>query len=148
MVGNVRNDWKWLLGFAIISLLLVGFMTDFTFRDLEFQFHDTYFVIDSRNGFLFIVAFLYIPVGFYRLIDLGIESNRIFALLVAIINPIAVLLMVIALYFGINYFLEMRQLYPDADYLGRLVPVLFLLMLIVIQIVVEIKSLKKIKLFF
>jgi hypothetical protein len=148
MSGNFVMDWKWLLSFGVFSFLLVGFMTDFTFRDLEFQFHDTYFVIDSFRGILTIVAFLYIPFGFYRLIDLGIENNRIFALLIAIINPIAVLLMVIALYFGVDYFLEMRRLYPDADYLGRLVPVLFLSMLIVIQIVVEIKSLKKIKLFF
>lgn len=143
MQPNFKNEWKWILGFGFLSLVLIGLMTNFKFKDFEFQFHDTYYVFDSLTALQFLTASMYIVRGFYLLFDLMTDRYRIFAFIIAFVNPIAILLMTILAFFVIqNIFVNDAK--HDSNFISQLIPALLIIALIIVQIIVEVRALRKV----
>jgi len=147
MQPNLKNEWKWVLGFGFLSFLLIGLMTNFKFKDFEFQFHDTYYVFDSLTAFQYLTASIYIVRVGYMLFDLMTDRYRIFAFVVAFVNPIVILLMTILAFFFVQNIFVSSDSYVNRNLISPLIPALLIISLIVIQIIVEVKALRKVWLF-
>lgn len=140
---NRKTELKWLTVFALVSVCIIGVMTDFTYRNLEIQMHDTYFVVDPLKGFIFLTFTLWTIKNLYLLVDLMTDRYKIIAVLVSIINPLIALLILILTYWNIQSFLTLRETYPAIGFSRVIVPVCFLAGVIGLQALIEIRALKK-----
>ena len=139
------KDIKWIISLLGSMTVLVGIMTDFTFRDLAFQLHDTYFVFGSFYFIVYGTAIIYTIRNLFLLIDLLAERYKVIALLISIINPLVALFLLIVLYLGVHSVAELRSNYPGISLWSRLVPVVFLVAFLIGQVIVEVRMLRKLR---
>ena len=142
---NKRTDLIWLGACTLVSILIIGFMTDFGFKQLDIQLYDTYYVFNPFSAIVYTSLILYTTKNIYLVFDLMTSRYKVLALLASIINPLIALFFIIAIGFAMQSFLDFRKTYPDVDCAGRLFPILIMAGIICFQIVIEVKALKKIK---
>lgn len=140
---NRKTELKWLAAFALVSAFIIGVMTDFTFRNMDMQMHDTYFVIDPVNGSIFLTFTLWTIKNLYLLVDLMTDRYKIIGVFVSIINPLIALLILIMTYWTIQSFLTLRETYPAIGFSRVIVPICFVAGVIGLQALIEIRILKK-----
>lgn len=85
---NLKKELKYLISFGLISILIIGLMTNFKFEGLEVQMHDIYFIINPVKAFIFLTCILWTIKNSYLLVDLMTDKYKIIAVFVAIINPL------------------------------------------------------------
>lgn len=134
---------KWLLPFMLITLLINLFIRHFTFRDLEVQGHDTYFVIDVPTAVFIMTLIIYAIVGSYLLVEMN--TNKMLSLIIAIVNPIGAIFMLLLVYMSLQTLTAFRTMYPENDPTGQLVFVAIVIGLLCFQAVIEWKALKQVR---
>ncbi len=137
-----RTEWKWLSIFGLISIIIIGLMTNFRFNELQIQNHDTYYLIGSFKSIIFTTLFLWTIKNLYYLIDVLLNKYKVFAILIAILTPIAILLGVLFIYLNIQELLVFKEMYPDLNFLERIIPTSIITGLLILLVLIEIKSLK------
>ncbi|HEU5145066.1 MAG TPA: hypothetical protein VFT90_00055 [Chryseosolibacter sp.] len=143
---NTKTEIKWIGGLLISMVLLAAIMTDFTFRDLEFQSHDVYFAIQPYHFVVYGAATLYTIKNLFLLVELITERYRIVALLISIINPLIAVFLIFILYLGVRSFLVFGDNYPEIGLAGRLLPLVALSALLIGQMIIEVRMLRKLRL--
>ena len=141
----MRKEWQWLITFGLISILIIGLMTNFKFTDVEVQMHDIYLVINPIKSFIFLTFILWTIRNFYLLVDLMTDKYKIIAVFVAIINPLIGLFIIVLIYFNIKLVTTFKQMYPDNNFTAQIIPICILVGLIAVQTTIEIRTLKKLK---
>lgn len=142
---NIKTEWKWLTAFGLTSLMAISLATDFTFRDLEIQKHDTYFVISAFNAIIFLTLILWSLKNLYLLVDLITDRYQILAILVAIINALIALFMFVLIYLMTHSLMVFRQTHPDRNFVVQLIPVSIMAISTAVQVIIEIRTLRKIR---
>ena len=139
----MKNEWKWLAIIGVISILIIGSTTDFTFRDIKIQLLDTYIVLSSFNTILFLTGACYIMTNSFRIVDLITDRNIVMAILVSIVNPLVGLFTAILLYYNIDMLFRFKKIYPGMDSTGQLGLIFILSGIMALQTILEIRVLKK-----
>lgn len=135
----MKKEWKYLIAFGLLSILIIGLMTNLKFNDVEVQMPLIHFVITPISAFINFTLILFTIRNLYLLVDMMTERYKIIAVFVVIINPLVGMLVIIFGYFSI------KQVYPLYNLFAQLIPICILLGLIAIQTIVEIKTFKKLK---
>jgi hypothetical protein len=130
---NLKNEWKWLTAFAIISILIIGLMTDLRFNDLDIQIYDTIYVVNPLRTFVFLTLILWTTKNFYVLAALMTGRYMVIALIVSIVNPLV----------GLSAFI---LFYMNSA--GGIVAICLLVLLLILQTLIEIQTLRKLKIHF
>lgn len=139
----MKNEWKWWAGFGLISMLVVGIISEFRFGALDIRMHDTYFVIHSIRAIFYLTAILGTIRNLYFLVDLLTSRYKIMALLISIINPIVALFTIIILYFDIQGITVSQEIHPETNLSGQLIVPVILVGVIGFEIVLEFITLRK-----
>ena len=127
---NLKNEFKWLTAFAMISILIIGLATNFKFQDLEIQLYDTYYVFEPVRAFIFLTIMLWTIKNLYMLVDLMTGRYAVIALIVSIVSPLIGLFIIILFYI---------------NFTGKIGPVSAFALLITLLTLVEIRALRKLK---
>src|SRR5690349_14677115 len=127
---SLKSEWKWLAAFALMSTLVIGLMTDFKFGDLEIQLYDTYYVFDAVRALLFLTIMFWTIKNLYMLVDLMTGRYVVMALIVSIVSPLIGLFMIILFYI---------------NFTEKIGPVSVFGLIITLLTVIEIRSLRKLK---
>lgn len=141
----MRREWIWWIIFGVVGILAVGLMTDFQFDKLEIQQHDTYYVLDSLIAIFFIAVILGTIRCSLLIVDLITDRYKILAILISIVNPVIGLFIIFLIYFSVQRLIFFKTTYPDINLFNEVVPLVFLAGLIVLQVVIEIRTIRKIK---
>ena len=141
---KMKNEWKWMIGSAVVSFLIVGCATGFEFTELEFARNE---VMKSLNAILYLTGFVYTIKNLYLLSELLTAKDKVLALLISIINPIVALLVVVLLYFSFQRLESLDVLSPSIAASGRLIVVFILTALLVFQAIIEVKALMRLRAF-
>ena len=136
----LKNEWKWMVAFLAMSFLVVGIMTDFHFKEVEIQTADSHYIFPSVKSVIYLAAFLYIVKNLFLLTDLLIKRSMLMAILFSVINPIIALLCAILIYINIQGLITMNHTSSNLVF-----PTLFLAGLSVLQVILQIRSLRKVK---
>ena len=139
----MKNEWTWLAGCGLASILIVGWLTGFKFGELEIATRE---VVGSFGAIIFFTGALYTAKNLYLGVDLMLD-NRVLAILLSIINPIVAMLILIFVYFNLQGPESFIMLYPGADHSGRLVPILLFTGVLAFQAFIEVKALRRIRVF-
>lgn len=67
---NLKRTGSWLFAIVVASVLFVGRLTNFTYKDIEIQFYDSYYVFSA-------VAIVFIAVISISLVSMVITSIKI-----------------------------------------------------------------------
>ena len=140
---NTKNEWKWVIGSAVVSFLIVGWATGFEFTELEIAKNE---VFGSGPAIFFLASFLYTLKNLYLLTDLLTARYEVIAFLISIINPIVALLIVVLLYFSFQRLQSLNDLTGIGNS-GRLIPIFVFAALLVFQAAIEVKALMRIRAF-
>jgi hypothetical protein len=127
---SIAKEWKWLIACGLISILIIGLMTDFKFNDRDVQIFDTYYVVNPLRIFIFLTLILWTTKNFYMLVNLMTGRYRVIALIVSIVNPLVGLFAFILFYMGLTA--------------GIIAYGIFAL-LIAVPIMIEIRTLRKLR---
>jgi hypothetical protein len=130
---TTKKELKWLAGFALVSILIIGLMTEFKFKYVEIQQYDTYYVFNPITSILYLTGILWMVKNMYLTVDFLTTQYKIIALFVSIINPLLGLFIVLLMYLNFN---------------GQLIPANILVGIFALQIILEIRMLKKVGGFF
>jgi hypothetical protein len=83
-----RKEWKWPVAAILLTVLLLGVLTDFRFTPFEIQLHDRYYLIHPREFIQYgSVMFIFLRY-LIQLLDMAARSNRIVAVFFSILTPI------------------------------------------------------------
>ena len=142
----MKREIIWWLGAFALSTLMIGIATDFSFKTLDIQLHDTYYVFNSFGAVKWLTIIFIIGRNFHLLIEMLISKRVLFAFLVSLINPVG----------GLFVLLILNQLITLLKNLGvnpiqnggTLLVVIILFLIFLYQIIVEVKAIKKLKAFF
>jgi hypothetical protein len=142
---NMKKEWKWLVAFALISLGVIGFMTQFRFKDLEIQRYDTYYVINAFRAIFYMTLILWTSKNLYLLVDLMTTRYTVVAIVVSVINPLVGLFMCMLIYFNMAALITFKQTYPNISLIGHIIPVAIVVGIVFLQAIIEIRALKKVR---
>jgi hypothetical protein len=155
---NMKKEWKWLVAFALISLGVIGFMTQFRFKDLEIQRYDTYYVINAFRAIFYMTLILWTSKNLYLLVDLMTTSKNLYllvdlmttrytvvAIVVSVINPLVGLFMCMLIYFNMAALITFKQTYPNISLIGYIIPLTIVVGIVFLQAIIEIRALKKVR---
>lgn len=130
----MKQEWKWLLVFALISLIIVGFASNFKFEIIEVQIYDTIYVFDVLSNFVMLM-FLGWSLKNIVLIAYGIiRRDPRKATQLIIINS----LLMVGSVFGLIYLVQNLKSVLTTDYAHLLIRMVVVLpLLIAFQIGLE-----------
>jgi len=140
----LNKQWMWLAGFFPVSIFIIGLMTDFTFRDLEIQLHDTYFVFNSIKAIIYLTLSLWTVRNMYLLVEVMTTKYQILAIFVSFINPLLALFILILILLNIQEMIIFKDAYPQSDLTGQLIPVLVMAGIIALLTVIQVRALRKV----
>ena len=129
-----------MVAFLAMSFLVVGIMTDFHFKEVEIQTADSHYIFPSVKSVIYLAAFLYIVKNLFLLTDLLIKRSMLMAILFSVVNPIIALLCAILIYINIQGLITMNHASSNLVF-----PTLFLAGLSVLQVILQIRSLQKVR---
>ena len=142
---KTKTELVWLMGFGLLSALIVGIVTSFRFNTLDIQLHDTYYVVESFDAIKLLTFALVFGRYFYLLIDIMTGRYPILTLLISIINPIVGLFVLIGTYLSIETILTSRKMYSGADFSVLLLLAGIFLALLTVQALLEVKMIVKLR---
>lgn len=87
--GNMRRELIRVTAIIIFSVLLVAILTSFQFNSIDIQFHDTYVILPSAHAIIFVSIILLAGRYIYRLNLFLINRSKAFAIVLAVIIPVA-----------------------------------------------------------
>lgn len=131
--------------FFVVTVILIGRMTDFQFQDIDIQLHDTYYVIPSWIVLVVILTILGLLRAATRILDRLSDRSRTITILVAIITGLFGLVLIILICAAILSLIEIKGWYPDLDistYVWIIVAMISLLSFLTIR---EIKTIRKLR---
>lgn len=134
---------KWLLPFILITLLINLFIKNFDFGNVEVQLHDTYFVFDAPTAVFIMTLIIYAVVAIYLLVEMS--TNKMLALIIAIVNPIGAIFLVPLVYMSLQTLTAFRTMYPENNPMGHLVFIAVQIGLLCLQAVIEWKALMQVR---
>jgi heme/copper-type cytochrome/quinol oxidase subunit 1 len=141
----MKKGLAWLAIFALMSTLIIGTVTGFTFSKLDIQLHDTYYVVKAIDAIKALTLIFFLTRGLYLLTDIMTDRYKVLALLISIINAIAGLFVVIAAYMSTEAIFTTRKMYSYAGSSAHfLLPAIFI-GIFVVQIIVEIRMIRKLR---
>lgn len=143
----MKMEWKDLIVFGLASLLVTGLMTRFEFGDVEVQMHDIYFVIGPIKAVIFFTCIFWIIKNAYLVLEIITERYKILAIFLAIINPLVALFIIILTYLNVKMVAGYDGVSPDGNFTAQIIPVFFLIGLIGVQTAIQIRVLKKLRIF-
>lgn len=143
----MKKELKPLLICGLISLLTTGLMTSFKYNDVEIQMHDSYFIIGAVRACIYLTVILFTIRNLYVVIDMMTDRYKILAVFVAIINPLAALFVIIFIYFNIVITMVAWQSHAGNIPVASIVLIGMFVGLIVVQISIEVRVLRKLKQF-
>lgn len=144
----MKKELAWWLGFGLFGMMMIGLFTRFQFHPLVFEELDTYYVLEAQWGILLLTILLVIGRYVYLIVDLLTNRYKILAVFVSIVNPAVGLFVAMFLYFSVSSILKFERMfrgYKDADFSGHYLLLCVLTACLVIQTIVEIKMIRKLK---
>lgn len=130
---------------TLLSTLIIGVTTGFQFSKLDIQLYDTYYVFESFYGIILLTLVFGTGWNFYLLTDLITDRYKILALMLSIINIIAGLFVLIGAYFSIKAVMALQKINSGTDLSGYFLLPTVLIGLLIVQIIVEIKLIRKLR---
>lgn len=135
------------MAFAAISVFIIGSLTDFKFKDLQIQIHDTYFDVDPIHAIYIMTLTLWTIKNFYLLVEVMTHKYRIIAVFVSIINPLIGLFMLMLIYISVQGLITSRQMYPEGQFTAEIIPICIMVGVIALQTIIEVRTLRKLSAF-
>lgn len=138
---NWETELKWAGGFLFVTVVLVGLITEFRFNSIELQLHDRYFVFGAAGTIFRLTFTLYTIKNLYQLVDIITLKYRVLALLFAIVNPIAgLVLLVFTIMIGMLNLTFPIEGNPSPIFSGLILSILLLQVFLEIKMVQRLKS--------
>lgn len=141
----MKRELTWWLVFFILALVVIGQMTGFEFNVIDIQLHDTYYILPSLHGVLFIFTFLALLRILTNALDRISTKGKLIAILVTVINGLLVLSMIIFISNITINVLQFRKLYHDLDLAKYTAIIIVMIAALCLLTILEIKTIRKIR---
>jgi|GEM_PF-4597006 hypothetical protein len=139
----MKKELIWWTAFGLFSTLIIGTVTSFKFSKLDIQVHDTYYVFEPIDAIKLLTIIFGLVRYSYLLTDIITDRYKILALFISIINAIVGLFALMGAYLSIEAIMSFKKMYPDNDFSGHFLLTGIFLGLLTMQIIVEVKMIKK-----
>ncbi|MES1226018.1 MAG: hypothetical protein ABUT20_61640 [Bacteroidota bacterium] len=141
----MKRELRWWTAFFVVGIILIGQMTEFEFRNIDIQLHDTYYIIPSWIALLVVLTILGVLRGLTQIINRLSDRNRSMAILVSIVNGIVGLVLIILVCAAILNLIQIREWYPGLDIFNYIAIIVVMILLLSVLVVIEIKTIKKLR---
>ncbi|HTJ48246.1 MAG TPA: hypothetical protein VL443_02250 [Cyclobacteriaceae bacterium] len=141
----MKRELRWWTAFFVVGIILIGQMTEFEFRNIDIQLHDTYYIIPSWIALLVVLTILGVLRGLTKIINRLSDRNRSMAILVSIVNGIVGLVLIILVCAAILNLIQIREWYPGLDIFNYIAIIVVMILLLSVLVVIEIKTIKKLR---
>jgi hypothetical protein len=141
----MKREVIWWTGFLFVALTAIGQMTTFTFRNIDIQLHDTYYVVPSWLAIVILLTFLGLLRSLTNLADRLSDQSRLLAILISIVNGLLGLFLIVLIFIAILNLIDIKEWYPDLDisnYIGVIAVLISILLLLTIT---EVKTIRKLR---
>jgi hypothetical protein len=131
--------------FGVLGTLVAGLLTNFQFNEIDFQVHDTYYVLESVIVIFLAIITLGLCRYFYKLTYILANRFRGFALFVSIVNPIIASFFMFLIYTNMRAISAFKEMNQNFDFTGRYIVLSIFFTIVVLQVVIEIELVKKLR---
>lgn len=136
---KLKHELKWLIPFGMLSILIVGILTDFQYR----KFEDDYFISRPFEAVLYLTLLFLSIKNLYLFIDIVTKKYDVLAVFISIINPLIGLFVIIFMYMKIQSLMVFNGSYADHDLAAQIMLVIFLSVVFVLQVLLEISMMRR-----
>lgn len=142
-VSKGRKSLPWFTTLGLLGLLSFIGASRSGLPDFEVQLHDTYIRFDAGTTVFLITLTILAVACLFLIVEVAADRYRIVALLVAIVNPLAGIFVMVAIYTLVKTRDVFSGLYPTMGFPWITIILVILTALLCLQVLIEVRALRK-----
>lgn len=139
----MKGEMIWWVAFGVLGTLIAGLLTNFQFDTIEFQVHDTYYVLESVIVVFLVIIALGLCRYVYKFTSILASRFRGVALFISIVNPLVAGIIAFVIYKNIKSIYDYQKSSSAVDFTSQYAFLGIFLTIVFLQIIVEVEMIKR-----
>lgn len=144
----MNKELTWWAAFMLVAVLVAAQMSDFEFRNIDIQLHDTYYILPWYCAVLFIIISLGMLRGVIYAIEWMAEKSSLVAWIVVVVNTVLSFFWTFLIFQATMRYVELREWYPELPASNYQATLMMMCVVLCLIMIVEVKLIRRLRLLY